>query len=59
MKLGTQGFFETMDGIFIGKIEKKLFNSYILCVETTNEQFKEMYHGRIVVSKKTVVLEKS
>lgn len=52
VKLGTQVFFETLDCIFIGKIEKELVNSYILCVETTNEQFLEMYHGRIVVSKK-------
>lgn len=52
VKLGTQVFFETLDCIFSGKIEKELVNSYILCVETTNKQFIEMYHGRIVVRKK-------
>lgn len=52
IKIGEKVFFEKLGHIYSGNIEKELVNTYILVVDTKDQQFNEMYHGRIAVSKK-------
>lgn len=51
LELGTKVFFKKLNCIFIGIVEKELVNSYILFVDTENEEFLEKYHSRIVIKK--------
>lgn len=56
-QIGEQVFFEKLGRIYKGIVEKELVNTYIVSVKTGDQEFNELYHGKIAISKKKMLFE--